>query len=84
MGQRFVGPSRASEMWSCDARLLAHGEAEIVSRGYRTFDFGLSNRIPTAIKFYHAHGQGIARAFPHEGFPIVMLECSNLSAGDER
>jgi ribosomal protein S18 acetylase RimI-like enzyme len=54
--------------------LLAEGEAEIIARGYKTLHLGIVQSNAAAIKFYRHHGWGIARAFPHETFPITMLE----------
>jgi GNAT superfamily N-acetyltransferase len=57
-------------------RLLAQGEAEILARGYETMQLRVVQSNAAAIKFYRRHGWQIARAFPHERFPITMLEMS--------
>jgi len=71
-----------SDLWVVDQhrgrgvghRLLAQGEAEIVSRGYRIFRLRVLQSNTAAIKFYHRQGWRIAREFPHEKFPVMMLE----------
>lgn len=55
-------------------RLLAQGEAEIVARGHRTLRLRVVESNAAAVEFYQRHGWRIARAFPHEKFPIMMLE----------
>jgi ribosomal protein S18 acetylase RimI-like enzyme len=55
-------------------RLLAHGEAEILSRGRRTFRLRVVQSNAVAIKFYHRQGWQISREFPHEKVPVTMLE----------
>src|SRR5215472_5754234 len=55
-------------------RLLAKAEAEIVARGHETLRLRVVQSNTAAIEFYREHGWQIARAFPHEKFPITMLE----------
>jgi len=55
-------------------RLLAQGEAEILARGYSTLHLRVVQSNAAAIEFYRRHGWRIARAFPHERFPITMVE----------
>jgi ribosomal protein S18 acetylase RimI-like enzyme len=55
-------------------RLLAQGEAEIVGRGHRTFRLRVLKSNSAAIKFYHRQGWLVTREFPHEKFPVRMLE----------
>jgi GNAT superfamily N-acetyltransferase len=55
-------------------RLLAHAEAEMVARGHETLRLRVAQSNTVAIGFYRRHGWQIARVFPHEKFPIVMLE----------
>ena len=55
-------------------QLLAKGEAEIIARGYKTLYLRVVQSNVAAIEFYHRHGWRIVRAFPHEKFPITMLE----------
>jgi ribosomal protein S18 acetylase RimI-like enzyme len=55
-------------------RLLLRGEAEIVDRGHRTFRLRVLKWNTAAIRFYRQHGWRVFREFPHEIFPVVMLE----------
>jgi ribosomal protein S18 acetylase RimI-like enzyme len=55
-------------------RLLALGEAEIVARDHETLRLRVLQSNEVAIGFYRRQGWQIARAFPHEKFPITMLE----------
>jgi ribosomal protein S18 acetylase RimI-like enzyme len=55
-------------------RLLAQGEAEIIARGHTTLWLRVVQSNAAAIAFYHPHGWRIARAFPHERFPITTVE----------
>jgi ribosomal protein S18 acetylase RimI-like enzyme len=55
-------------------RLLAQAESEIVARGHETLRLRVVQSNAAAIRFYRRHGWQIARAFPHEKFPITMLE----------
>jgi ribosomal protein S18 acetylase RimI-like enzyme len=84
---KIIGVVRTSREWLDDLwvlrenrgygvgqRLLAEGEAEIIARGYETLHLRVVQSNAAAIKFYRHHGWGIARAFPHEKFPITMLE----------
>jgi len=84
---KIIGVIRTSEEWLDDLwvlpesrgygvgqRLLAQGEAEIIARGYRTLHLRVVQSNAAAIEFYRRHGWQIARAFPHERFPIAMLE----------
>jgi ribosomal protein S18 acetylase RimI-like enzyme len=65
--------SRGREVGQC---LLAHGEAEIIARGYEVLHLRVVQSNAAAIEFYRRHGWQIARAFPHEKLPITMLEMS--------
>lgn len=65
-------------------RLLAHGEAEIVARGHEELWLRVVQSNAVAIEFYHRHGWRIARAFPHERFPITMLEMVKSIRQNER
>ena len=65
-------------------RLLMHGEAEIVARGFETLRLRVVQSNAEAIEFYRHHGWQIARAFPHERFPITMLEMSKCIRQGER
>jgi len=65
-------------------RLLAQGEAEIIARGYETLHLRVVQSNAAAIEFYRRRGWRIARAFPHERFPITMLEMFKPIRQDER
>ena len=65
-------------------RLLAQGEAEIIARGYKTLHLRVIQSNAAATEFYRRHGWRIARAFPHERFPITMLEMLKPIRQDER
>jgi ribosomal protein S18 acetylase RimI-like enzyme len=65
---------RESRGYGVGQRLLAQGEAEIIARGYETLHLRVVQSNAAAIDFYRRHGWQIARAFPHERFPITMLE----------
>jgi len=64
-------------------RLLAHGETEIVNRGYRTLRLRVLQLNTAAINFYNRHGWRAARAFPHEKFPVTVLEMVKSLRQDE-
>lgn len=55
-------------------RLLAQAEAEIAARGHATLRLRVVQSNAAAIGFYRRHGWQTARTFPHEKFPITMLE----------
>jgi ribosomal protein S18 acetylase RimI-like enzyme len=55
-------------------RLLAQGEAEIISRGYNTFRLRVTKSNTRATRFYQRHGWHIAREFQHEKLPVIALE----------
>lgn len=84
---KIIGVVRTSGEWLDDLwvlregrghgigqRLLAKGEAEIIARGYETLHLRVVQSNGAATEFYRRHGWRIARAFPHESFPITMLE----------
>jgi len=75
---------RESRGYGVGQRLLAQGEAEIIARGYETLHLRVVQSNATAIEFYRRHGWRIARAFPHERFPITMLEMFKPIRQDER
>jgi ribosomal protein S18 acetylase RimI-like enzyme len=54
--------------------LLVKGETEIAARGHRTMRLRVVQSNAAAIAFYHRHGWQTAREFPHEKFPVMMLE----------
>ncbi len=55
-------------------RLLAQAEAEMIAHGHETLRLRVALSNARAIGFYRRHGWQIGRAFPHEKFPITMLE----------
>ena len=65
---------RESRRCGVGQRLLAHGEAEILGRGCRTFRLRVLKSNTAAIKFYQRQGWQIGREFGHERFPVAMLE----------
>jgi len=75
---------RESRGYGVGQRLLAQAEAEIVARGYETLHLRVVQSNATAIEFYRRHGWRIARAFPHERFPITMIEMFKSIRQDER
>jgi ribosomal protein S18 acetylase RimI-like enzyme len=94
---KIIGVARTSGEWLDDLwvlresrgcgvgrRLLAQGEAEIIARGHETLHLRVVQSNAAAIEFYRRHGWQIARAFPHERFPITMLEMFKPTRQDER
>ena len=55
-------------------KLLAKGEAEIFDRGHRAFRLRVLQLNTKAIEFYTRQGWRVARQFPHERFPVMMLK----------
>ena len=55
-------------------RLLTHAEAEMLVRGHQTLHLRVVRSNTAAVAFYLRHDWQIARTFPHERFPITMLE----------
>ena len=55
-------------------RLLAQGEAEIAGRGGQMFRLRVLQSNTAAIHFYNRQGWRVAREFPHERFPVTVLE----------
>ncbi len=92
IGMVLTGGEWLSDLWvlresrGCGVgqRLLAQGEAEIVARGHRTLRLRVVQSNAAAIKFYHRHGWRIAREFPHEKIPVIMLEMFKSVRQDER
>ncbi len=94
---KIIGVVRTSGEWLDDLwvlresrgnrvgqRLLAQGETEIIARGYETLHLRVIQSNTPAIEFYRRHGWQVARAFPHERFPITMLEMFKPIRQDER
>lgn len=75
---------RESRGFGVGQRLLARGEAEIIARGYATLHLRVVQSNAAAVEFYRHHDWRIARAFPHERFPITMLEMLKSARQDER
>ena len=75
---------RESRGYGVGQRLLAQGEAEIIAGGYETLHLRVVQSNAAAIEFYRRHGWRIARAFPHERFPTMMLEMFKPIRQDER
>jgi ribosomal protein S18 acetylase RimI-like enzyme len=87
LNAKIVGMVLTSEEWLDDLwvlrenrgrgigqHLLAQGEAEIAARGHRTLRLRVIQSNAAAIAFYHKHGWRTACEFPHEKFPVTMLE----------
>ena len=87
VNEKVLGVALTSDEWLDDLwvlreargygvgrRLLAHAEAEMVARGHETLRLRVAQSNAAAIGFYSRHGWQVARAFPHEKFPITMLE----------
>jgi ribosomal protein S18 acetylase RimI-like enzyme len=75
---------REARRYAVGRRLLAHAEAEMVTRGHETLRLRVVQSNTAAIEFYREHGWQIARAFPHEKFPITMLEMSQSVRQNEK
>ena len=84
---KIVGMVLTHEQWISDLwvlrenrgrgvgqRLLAQGEAEITRRGHRVLRLRVVQSNSRAIRFYHREGWRVAREFPHEKLPVMMLE----------
>jgi GNAT superfamily N-acetyltransferase len=84
---KIVGVALTHEQWLSDLwvlrdsrghgigqRLLARAEAEMVGRGYQTLRLRVLQWNARAVNFYHREGWRTARQFPHEKFPVTMLE----------
>ncbi len=91
IGVVLTGGEWLSDLWvlresrGCGVgqRLLEQGEAEIVARGHRTLRLRVVQSNASAIAFYQRHGWRIAREFPHEKFPTMMLEMFKSIPQDE-
>jgi ribosomal protein S18 acetylase RimI-like enzyme len=75
---------RESRGYGVGQRLLAQAEAEIIARGHETLHLRVVQSNAAGIEFYRRHGWCIARAFPHERFPITMVEMFKPARQDER
>jgi GNAT superfamily N-acetyltransferase len=87
--QKIVGVIITNQEWVDDlwvlreerrqgvgSRLLAKGEAEIATRGYRTCRLRVVRSNAVAVQFYLHQGWQIAREFTHEKYHHAMLELS--------
>jgi ribosomal protein S18 acetylase RimI-like enzyme len=95
--EKIVGVALTSEEWLDDLwvlretrrcgvgqRLLAQAEAEIRARGHEILRLRVVLSNAAAIGFYRHHGWQIARTFPHEKFPITMLEMFKSAHQNEK
>jgi len=86
-GEKIVGVIITNQEWVDDlwvlreerrqgvgSRLLAKGEAEIATRGYRTCRLRVVRSNAVAVQFYLKQGWQIAREFAHEKYHHAMLE----------
>ena len=84
---KIVGVVLTHEQWISDLwvvresrrrgigqKLLVQAVAEILGRGHRTLRLRVVQSNSQAIKFYQREGWRVAREFPHEQFPVTMLE----------
>lgn len=62
------------------AKLLAHAEREIRSRGHETFRLRVVKSNTGAVQFYQNQGWRVHREFPHEKFGHPMYEMIKLRA----
>jgi len=95
--EKIVGVVRTSAEWLDDLwvlcntrgcgigkRLLAQGEAEIFARGHETLWLRVVQSNSVAVEFYRRQGWQIVRTFPHEKFPITMLEmCKSVPQNEK-
>ncbi len=89
---RIIGPVLTNEDWISDLwvlgehrghgvgrQLLLRGEAEIAGRGHQAFRLRVVKSNLRAIAFYNRMGWRVAREFPHEKFPVAMLEMTKTN-----
>src|SRR5262249_39749556 len=85
--EEIVGVTMTRDEWVADlwvrlesrrlgigAKLLAHAEAEIRSRGYDTFRLRVVKSNTRAVQFYQSRGWRVHHEFPHEKFGHAMFE----------
>ena len=65
---------RDSRKLGIGAKLLAHAETEIRSRGHETFRLRVVKSNTRAVHFYQSRGWQVHREFPHEKFGHAMFE----------
>lgn len=86
-GEEIVGVTMTRDEWVSDlwirgdsrrtgigAKLLAHGEREIRSRGHNVMRLRVVKSNTRAVHFYQSQGWRVNREFPHEKFAHMMLE----------
>ncbi len=90
-GEEIVGVTMTRDEWVSDlwvrsdsrrtgigAKLLAHAEREIRSRGHETFRLRVVKSNTQAVQFYQSQGWRVQREFPHEKFEHPMFEMIKL------
>ena len=70
---------RDSRRLGTGAKLLAHAELEICSRGRDTFRLRVVKSNARAVLFYQSRGWKVHREFPHEKFGHAMFEMTKSS-----
>lgn len=91
LGEEIVGVTMTLDEWVGDlwvrrdsrrtgigAKLLAHAEREIRSRGHNTFRLRVVKSNTRAVQFYQSQGWRVHREFPHEKFGHPMFEMVKL------
>jgi ribosomal protein S18 acetylase RimI-like enzyme len=86
-GEEIVGVTMTQDEWVSDlwvradsrrtgigAKLLAHAEREILSRGHDVMRLRVVKSNTRAVHFYESRGWRVSREFPHEKFGHMMLE----------
>ncbi|HYL63612.1 MAG TPA: GNAT family N-acetyltransferase [Candidatus Methylomirabilis sp.] len=71
---------RDSRRLGLGAKLLAHAEAEIRSRGHDTFRLRVVKSNTRAVQFYQSQGWDVHREFAHEKFGHAMCEMTKNSS----
>jgi ribosomal protein S18 acetylase RimI-like enzyme len=92
-GEEIVGVTMTQDEWVSDlwvrsdrrrtgigAKLLAHAEGEIRSRGYEIFRLRVVKSNTQAVQFYQSQGWRVHREFFHEKFGHPMFEMIKLDA----
>jgi ribosomal protein S18 acetylase RimI-like enzyme len=90
-GKEIVGVTMTRDEWVSDlwvrsdsrrtgigAKLLAHAEREIRSRGHDVFRLRVVKSNTRAVQFYQSQGWRVEREFPHEKFGHPMFEMIKL------
>lgn len=92
LGEEILGVTMTRDEWVSDlwvrgdsrrtgigAKLLAHAEREIRSRGHDVIRLRVVKSNTRAVQFYQRRGWTINREFPHEKFGHVMLEMTKVN-----